>query len=118
MTTTSSLILLSIVPLLSVVCLKCPPFQSIIPLRPSVTTSNWSHAVIADSKYYLVGSRGSTHRYVEASGDMPSGFEDSSLTTVVDGLQCNHSFYHLITIKVIIDTLRANRTLVVDSHSD
>ncbi len=79
---------------------NCPSFRSAIKLNPSVTANNFSFAVVADGKYYLVGSEEENLKVLEPTGDMPQGFGDSRATTVIDRKLCNESQYYLLSFEV------------------
>ena len=102
-------------------CEKCPKIQSIINLSPSGLYFNYSLVVIAKGQYYLIEGKKATEPPgqpklpVEPSGDMPPGFEDSTINVVVDGLGCARVHYSLLTIKVLTiekTLLSFSRTIV------
>ena len=105
-----SILVISFTFLVLVSTQKCPEFQSVIPLNPLTTSSNFSFAVVSVGKYYLIGrhhmndSFNDTQTHIE-SGFMPKGFEDSRLITVVDRFHCNESDYQLIAIKVLFEVI-------------
>ena len=81
---------------------KCPDFQAVIPLRDRTTAHNWAFAVVADGKYHLLKTKDKSQELLDQRGEMPTGFERDSLTTVIDRSECADRLYYLITIKVII----------------
>jgi hypothetical protein len=87
----------------SILTQNCPKIQSVIKLSSSSTANNFSFAIIADGKYYLIGPEENNYEYLEPTGEMPEGFSESRATIVIDRLKCNVSQYYLLTFEVNFD---------------